>query len=846
MNKFGQTICLNMIVKNEAQVIRRCLDSVRAIVDYWVIVDTGSTDNTQEIIREHLKDTPGELHERPWQDFAHNRSEALVLARDHGDYVLVIDADEILVCDPRFEVPQLSCDSYNIQVRYGGCAYQRRQLVSNALPWRYEGVVHEYITCEQARSEEMLNGVYTVPFHDGARARSANTYRHDALTLEKALLDEPNNARYVFYLAQSYRDAGDHELALRHYKRRIEMGGWRDEVWYSLYQVAQIRERMADPWAEVLESYLSAWQYQPDRAGPLYRIAMHYQAKREYQLSYLFFSHAMQLTCPGPNRLFVEQTIYDYQLPLEYAVSCYYVGQHEAAIETNNRLLRSGLLPPQAIDQVVRNRRFSLDAIFPKTGTASSSVRLRVLVPFRDPGPEFDDCIDSLLRQTCDNFEVVFLDHGSNSDHSARLPLNDARFSFLSLASEGDRRSYIEQYVREQVGSDEIVFVLPPESRLAEDETLQQVLTMFDDPACALAYGQLRMASGLPRNAEPAPSEQAFLANGPNLADGGPIAFRAELVQQQPPSVANDWHDLFLAAGFARTRFSDGFWTIENSPTPVNRSEGESPRAPSVLDAKLPAVSCLMVTLDRLTLAKRAIRSFAAQSYQQRELVIVTDGKESFRQALERYVAALGVERVRFVYPGPERLTLGQLRNISMEAAEGDIICQWDDDDYSHPERLVVQIGHMIRNSASACLMTDHLHFIEGERLLCWIDWTLDGACTGTAQLAPGTLLMFRDKRFRYPEDGPYARQGEDSVFLAELYQTVPVAPLSGAGHLYLYQYHGRNTFSREHHYRMISCRTSNAHLHQHADKLREAARHYPLARPYFVVGREGLAFALN
>jgi hypothetical protein len=74
----------------------------------------------------------------------------------------------------------------------------------------------------------------------------------------------------------------------------------------------------------------------------------------------------------------------------------------------------------------------------------------------------------------------------------------------------------------------------------------------------------------------------------------------------------------------------------------------------------------------------------------------------------------------------------------------------------------------------------------------------------------------------------------------------VPVAPLSGAGHLYLYQYHGRNTFSREHHYRMISCRTSNAHLHQHADKLREAARHYPLARPYFVVGREGLAFALN
>jgi len=841
MDQFGQTICLNMIVKNEAEVIRRCLDSVSGIIDYWVIVDTGSTDNTQQIIREHLKNIPGELHERPWQDFAHNRSEALVLARGHGDYVLVIDADEILVREPGFELPRLTSDSYNIQVRYGGCTYQRRQMVSNALPWRYEGVLHEYMTCEAACSEQMLTGLYTVPFHDGARARSANTYRHDALVLEKALLDDPQNTRYVFYLAQSYRDSGDNELALRHYKRRSEMGGWRDEVWYSLYQVAQIRERMGHPWPEVQDSYLTAWQYQPDRAGPLYRIAMHYQAKREYHLSHLFFSRAIQVTCPDPYRLFVEQTIYDFHLPLEYAVSCFYVGQHDAAIETNNRLLRSAQTPPHAIDQVVRNRRFSLDAIFPKVGNAPSPVRLRVVVPIRDPGPELDDCVDSLLRQTCDAFDVAVLDHGSSDDHSTRLPLDDARFSFLNLT--GDRRTCIEQYVREQIGPDEIVFVLSPESRLAENETLQHIRTMFEDAGCLLAYGQLRKASGGPGKAEPAPSEQAFLANGENLADGGPIAFRAQLLQQQPASVASDWNDLFRAGGFAHTRFSDLFWSID---TPAAPTEPIIERAPAVLDAKLPTVSCLMVTFDRLTLAKRAIWSFATQSYSERELIIVTDGKESFRQALERYVAALGIERVRFVNAGPERLTLGKLRNISIEAAQGDIICQWDDDDYSHPERLVVQTGHMIRNSASACLMTDHLHYIENERLLCWIDWTVGGTSKGSAQLAPGTILMFRDKRFQYPEDGQYARQGEDAVFLEQVYRAVPVAHLEGAGHLYLYTYHGRNTFPRGHHYHIAKFRTSNAHLHQHADKLREATRHYPIAKPYFVVGREGLAFALN
>ena len=849
MNSLGQTICLNMIVKNEAPVIRRCLDSVRAIIDYWVIVDTGSTDDTQRIIREHMKDTPGELHERPWQDFAHNRSEALALARGRGDYVLVIDADEILEISPGFELPPLTADSYNVRVLYGGCSYMRRQLVRNTLPWRYEGVLHEYITCEQARTEQFLAGLQTVPHHDGARARDASTYRRDALVLEKALLDDPQNTRYVFYLAQSYRDAGDHELALRRYRQRVEMGGWREEVWYSLYQVAFIRERMGHPWPEVLESYLACVQYQPDRAGPLYRIGMHYQGKAEYQISHLFFARAMEVPRPESNRLFVEQTLYDYQLPIEYAVACFYVGRHAEAIETNNRLLRSGRLPPHIVDQVIRNRRFSLNALSPKNGAPAARPHVRVVVPFRDPGPEFDDCVDSLTRQECDSFEAAFLDYGSASDHSSRVPLDDPRFSLARRDDAGGWRSAVEWYVREEAAPDDVVLVLAPENRLADAETLKQVQSTFEDAGCELAYGQFRLAAGGLGTAEPAPSEGAFLEGAAGFAARSAVAFRARLLQGAPESVAHDWGDLFRAAGFARTRFSDAPWTAEStaeSAEPPAEPRGARVAAPAVVTGKPPSVSCLMVTLDRLTLAKRAIRSFAAQSYEDRELLIVTDGAEGFRRALERYVSALGLERVRFVYPGPERLTLGQLRNISMGTARGDVVCQWDDDDYSHPDRLAVQLGHMLRESAAACFLTDHLHFIEDKRVLCWVDWTLDGTFKGTAQLAPGTLMMLRDDRFKYPEGGAFARQGEDSVFLETLYGSIPVAHLSGVGHLYLYQYHGHNTFSREHHYRLSSCRTSNAQLQQNADKLREAARHYPIAKPYLVVGREGPAFAFN
>lgn len=363
MNAFAQTVCLNLIVKNEAPVIRRCLDSVRPLIDSWVIVDTGSSDNTKEIVANYLSDLPGELHERPWRNFAHNRSEALSLARGRGNYVLVIDADESLEISPAFQMPHLVSDSYKIQIRYDGWTYPRRQLLHNALPWRFEGVVHEYAVCEQATSEGFLAGLQTIARHDGARAHDPSTYHRDAQELETALQQNPGNARHVFYLAQSYRDAGEYESALMNYQRRAAMGGWNEEVWYSLYQIGQIKELMGAAWPEVMERYLAAWQFQPDRAGPLFRVAMHYQTQQLYQVSHLFLSRAIQVPPPGPERLFVERTIYEYRLALEYAVACFYVGMHQEAIETNTRLLESGALPPDLIEKVIRNRQFSLDKI---------------------------------------------------------------------------------------------------------------------------------------------------------------------------------------------------------------------------------------------------------------------------------------------------------------------------------------------------------------------------------------------------------------------------------------------------------------------------------------------------
>lgn len=198
-----------MIVKNEAHVICRCLDSVRPYISTWVIVDTGSTDGTQDLVRAHFADIPGRLVERPWRDFGTNRSEAVALARGNADYILVMDADHVFAAPPGYRFETLDADAYYITHRYAGVDYGIAVLLADPIAWRYEGVLHEYVTADVPHRIVPLTGPWIDVFHEGARSRDPQTYARDAAVLEAALAREPGNTRYAFYLAQSLKDAGE-------------------------------------------------------------------------------------------------------------------------------------------------------------------------------------------------------------------------------------------------------------------------------------------------------------------------------------------------------------------------------------------------------------------------------------------------------------------------------------------------------------------------------------------------------------------------------------------------------------------------------------------------------------
>jgi glycosyltransferase involved in cell wall biosynthesis len=839
MNDAGQTVCLCMIVKDEAPVIARCLRSVRPFIDAWAIVDTGSTDGTQAIVRERLAGLPGELIERFWVDFAHNRTEAVEHARGRASYILVIDADEALEADEEFRLPELSLDSYDLEVSYDGVVYQRRQLLRDGLDWCYRGVLHEYLHSDAARSAGRIEGLRTIVRHDGARSRDPLTYRRDALVLEQALLDEPDNPRYAFYLGQSYRDAGEYEAAIRAYRRRIALGGWPEEVWFSLYQIAAIEECLGRPWPEVMASYLAAYAAAPGRAEPLFRIGVHYQAAGQHHLAYLFFSRAVAIPTPGPDRLFVERAVYDFLLPIEYAVAAHYTGDFVGAIDTNNALLRSSKLPPQAAGQVICNRRFSLDALHPRI-PAEAPPRIKVVMIVRDPGSELEDAVDGALRQEDAECQIIVIDAGSSVPLADRLPTHPR------LQVIGD--TTLEQFLANRCAPEDVVIPLPARGALASRQTARAVVEAFADKGCLLLHGPHRQERASSPPIQPPSTEGAFRLLASALGDGTSLCFRASLAHATRDTTADV---LWNAASFAGTRSLDQPLTAQVAPpraqvsarAAVARDGERAGRSEKVARGTAagqnPSISCLMVTRDRLSLARLAIRCFADQTYSRRQLVIVSEGDRWYRDALKRCARELEIEHFEVVAADPS-VPLGGLRNISLDAADGEVVCQWDDDDLCHPARLATQLDGMLRAKADSCFLTDHIQYLEREQLAFWIDWTGGGRVSEELQLFPGTVMLYKDPEFRYPEDGPYARHGEDSVLVSHLFHTRSVARLPGMGHLYLYRYHGSNTFDQAHHMRITSCCAPNDEIRPFAGRIREALTYYPVPKPVVVLGSDG------
>lgn len=367
------TIGLCMIVKNEAHVIRRCLDSVRPLVDFVLVEDTGSSDGTQEVVRGWLRESGvrGLVVEEAWRDFAWNRTRALALlrAQDWVDYALIIDADDTLGFEPGFDAAAfkagLVADQLDVEIRHGGIRYHRPQLCRNAMAFRYRGVLHEFLEGPAQARQEIAAGLFMRFGADGARSREAGKYARDAAVLEQALGEEGDaflRARYTFYLAQSWRDAGRPERALPRYLERAEQGFWQEEVYYSLYQAARMMEALGQAEETVIAAYLRAASVLPGRVEALHAASRFCRMKGRNEEGWRIAARGLGIAAPASG-LFVEHWVHRYGMRDEYAVNAYWCGRYAECLEACLDILELGDLEAGLRRRVAANARFAAEKL---------------------------------------------------------------------------------------------------------------------------------------------------------------------------------------------------------------------------------------------------------------------------------------------------------------------------------------------------------------------------------------------------------------------------------------------------------------------------------------------------
>ena len=359
-------ICLTMIVKNESAIIERALRSAAPFIDSYAICDTGSTDNTIEIIERVMGELgkPGSILKNQWVNFGHNRSEALKAARlqEPDGWAWMLDADDTLHGQPLPENFWTSCpeaiNAWRIILRHGNIVHQRTQIFSNKHPWTYEGAVHEFPKCITGEVIHMLpDSVWQVARCEGARSQDEFKYVRDAFALRNELIKKPNDSRTLFYLAQSFRDAGLIQEAIKVYKERLKVDGWVQEKYICylnlIKMTTDMTEKVAYGWAAV--------ELDPQRCEAPYHVMLAARQQNKFSHEICAMGAIIENRNAHSNFLFTEANVYNWAFDDELSIITYWRQHHKISFEAARRAYK--LAPEQHRPRILMNIKFARERL---------------------------------------------------------------------------------------------------------------------------------------------------------------------------------------------------------------------------------------------------------------------------------------------------------------------------------------------------------------------------------------------------------------------------------------------------------------------------------------------------
>ena len=356
-----------MIVKNEAHVIESTFDNLCKYIqfDYWVIADTGSTDGTQDVIRNYFakKNIPGEVVEHAWQDFGHNRTLSLRAGYNKSDYLLIFDADDSIHGDFKLPTP-FNLDCYTMKFGEGFC-YLRPQLINNRKKWSYVGVLHEYL-----KREETMNGEGLVPGDyyiesgkTGDRSKDPLKYLKDANILKAAYAKEKANGsdlanRYAFYCAQSFKDSQNFDDAIEWYTLVADqLANWVQERYYSCIMLGNLYSRKGD-FGKSLHYLLKSSHFDPERIEGIVGACDMLRASGIHDLVVLLY-HKYRNYNPNPQgKLFLFRDNYNGAFEFNVSCSAHFVNEKALGYQCTKNVLERADVNDNVKNILFDNLRF--------------------------------------------------------------------------------------------------------------------------------------------------------------------------------------------------------------------------------------------------------------------------------------------------------------------------------------------------------------------------------------------------------------------------------------------------------------------------------------------------------
>jgi glycosyltransferase involved in cell wall biosynthesis len=360
---------LTMILKDEAHTIAKTLLSVKPYISSWYILDTGSADGTEDVILKTLGDVPGTLGSHPFENFSKSRNRALALIPpDKTDWIFYCDADDVLEggdkiapflagIDPSTAPDQ---EAFAVRVTVPSGIFDSTRIFHSSAPWHFEGPVHEVLVRKTgAIPTSRIPGVFLHHRDTAPEGRGRERWKKDVELLKEELNQNPASSRSAFYLALTYYWLSDMQNAIAALDRRIAMGGWHEEIFFSLLTKGRALSSLGPLGKEAArDCFLKAHSLCPHRAEPLFDLASLYAGETEdHALVVLFARRAMELPLPSRDVLFLDEDVYQWKAADLVGTHAYYLGEMALGQSAAAVALKNG--PPEEA-RLLSNLRFYL------------------------------------------------------------------------------------------------------------------------------------------------------------------------------------------------------------------------------------------------------------------------------------------------------------------------------------------------------------------------------------------------------------------------------------------------------------------------------------------------------